>query len=74
MCFNSEQEQKVKAQLCQTHSLMDREQSANTATVKVSHHLIHSEADIMDINRLNSIFLLLPVTACLMNKLFVTAV
>uniref|UniRef100_A0A671XH62 Kinesin-like protein n=1 Tax=Sparus aurata TaxID=8175 RepID=A0A671XH62_SPAAU len=36
-----EQEQRVKAQLCQTHNLVVKDQSADTADVKVSQYLIH---------------------------------
>lgn len=42
MCVSREQEQKVKAQLCQTYNLVKKDQSANTAAIKASsQHLIH---------------------------------
>lgn len=40
-CGNREQEQKVKAQLCQTCNLVEKDQSANIAAIKVSQHLSH---------------------------------
>lgn len=57
LCFDSEREQKLKAQLSQTHSAVEKEQSAITVPVKVSQHLIHSEPnDLMEVRQLKMYF------------------
>lgn len=40
MYVSREQEQKVKAQLCQTYNLVKKDQSANTTAVKVSMEIL----------------------------------
>lgn len=40
MYVSRKQEQKVMAQLCQTYNLVEKNQSANTAAIKVIQHLV----------------------------------
>lgn len=41
VCMSREQEQRLKAELCQMYNLVEKDQHADTADVKVSQHLIH---------------------------------